>query len=83
MNMNTRNKNLYFVETFNGQYIENSFFKKSLTIWNRLLDDKICFKNIPTYRKAKTCKNDYLLLFKEVPTSASYGKVSIFLVKVP
>ena len=29
---NTRNKKLYFGDRYNGQYIENSFFKKSVII---------------------------------------------------
>ena len=68
---------IYFGDRYNGQYIENSFFKKSVIIWNKLTDDKVNFKDIVTYRKAKRkFKNYYLLLFKEDPSVATHGKVS-------
>ena len=74
---NTRNKKLYFGDRYNGQYIENSFFKKSVIIWNKLTDDKVNFKDIVTYRKTKIkFKNYYLLLFKEDLSVATHGKVS-------
>ena len=73
----TRNKKLYFGDRYNGQYIKNSFFKKSVIIWNKLTNDKVNFKDIVTYRKAKIkFKNYYLLLFKEDPSVATHGKVS-------
>ena len=66
IDINTRNKKLYFGHRYNGQYIEHSFFEKSVLIWNKLTDDKVNFKDILTYRKAKVkFKNYYLLLFKE------------------
>ena len=77
IDINTRTKNLYFGDRYNGQYIENSFFKKSVIIWNKITDDKVNFKDIVTYRKAKIkFKNYYLLLFKEDPSVATHGKVS-------
>ena len=77
IDINTRNKKLYFGDRYNGQYIENSFFKNSVIIWNKLTDDKVNFKDIVTYRKAKIkFKNYYLLLFKEDPSVATHGKVS-------
>ena len=77
IDINTRNKKLYFGDRYNGQYIENSFFKKSVIIWNKLTDDKVNLKDIVTYRKAKIkFKNYYLLLFKEDPSVATHGKVS-------
>ena len=63
--IDTRNKKLFFGDRYNGQYIENPFFKKSVIIWNKLTDDKVNFKDILTYRKAKIkFKNYYLLLFR-------------------
>ena len=51
--------------------------KKSVIIWNKLTDDKVKFKDILTYRKAKIkFKNNYLLLFKEDTSVATHGKVS-------
>ena len=50
---NTRTKKIYFRNRYNGQYIENSFFKKSVIIWNKLTDDKVIFKEIVTYSKSK------------------------------
>ena len=74
IDIKTRNKKLYFGDRYNGQYIENSFFKKSFIIWNKLTDDKVNFKDIVTYRKAKIkFKNYYLLLFKEDPSVATHG----------
>ena len=49
IDINTRNKKLYFGDRYNGQYIENSFFKKSAIVWNILTDDKVNFKDILTY----------------------------------
>ena len=43
IDINTRNKKLYFGDRYNGQYIENSFFKKYVIIWNKLTDDKVNF----------------------------------------
>ena len=77
IDINTRNKKLYFGDRYNGQYIESSCFKKSVIIWNKLTDDKVNFKDIVTYRKAKIKFNNYyLLLFKEDPSVATHGKVS-------
>ena len=77
LDMNTRNKQFYFGDRYNGQYIENSFFKKSVIIWNKLTDDKVNFKDILTFGKAKIkFKNYFLLFFKEVPSVATHGKVS-------
>ena len=59
---NTRNKKLYFGDRYNGQYIENSFFKKTVIIWNKLRDDKVNFKYILIYRKAKINFRNYFLL---------------------
>ena len=68
IDISTRNKKLYFGDRYNGQYIESSFFKKSVIIWNKLTDDNVNFEDILTYRKAKMkFKNYYLLLFKEDP----------------
>ena len=77
IDINTRNKKSYFGDRYNGQYIENSFFKKSVIIWNKLTDDKVNFKDILTCRKAKIkFKNYYLFLFKEDPSVATHRKVS-------
>ena len=77
IDINTRSKKVYFADRYNGQYIENSFFKKSVIIWNKLTDDKVNFKDILTYGKAKIkFKNYYLLLFKADPSVAIHGKVS-------
>ena len=77
IDINTRNKKSDFGDIYNGQYIENSFFKKSVIICNKATDDKVNFKDILTYRKAKIIfKNCYLLLFKEDPSVATHGKVS-------
>ena len=48
IDIHTRNKKSYFVDRYNRQYRENSFFKKSVIIWNKLRDDKVNFKNITT-----------------------------------
>ena len=53
IDINTRNEKLYFGNKYNGQYMENSFFKKSLIICNKLTDDKVNFKDTLTYGKAK------------------------------
>ena len=75
IDINTRNKNIYFGDRYNGQYIQNSFFKNSVIIWNKLSDDKVNFKDILTYRKAKIkFKSYYLLFFKEDPSVATHGK---------
>ena len=76
IDINTRNKKLYFGDRYNGQYIENSFFKKSVIIWNKLTDDKVNFKDILTYRKAKIKFKNYYLLFIEDPSVATHGKFS-------
>ena len=63
---NTRNIKLiklHFGDIYNGQYIENSFFKKSVIIWNKLTDDKVKFKDILTYRKSKIKFKNYYLFF--------------------
>ena len=69
-----RNNKIDFLEDLAKS---NSFFKKSVIIWNKLTDDKVNFKDILTYRKAKIkFKNYFLLLFKEDPSVATHCKVS-------
>ena len=52
--MNRRHKILYVLsKNLKGQYIENSFFKKSVTIWNTLEEDYFNYKKILTDRKAE------------------------------
>ena len=69
-----RTKKLYFVELYNGQIIENSFFKRSEMIWNKTLDDKANSSGIPlTYQQTKTkFKTYFLFLIKEDPAVANY-----------
>ena len=43
---NTRNKKLYFGDRYNWQYIENSFFKMSVIIWNK---QKVIKSTLKTY----------------------------------
>ena len=50
IDISKRNKKLDFGDRYNGQYIENSFFKKSVIIWNKATDDEVNFKDILTYR---------------------------------
>ena len=77
IDINTRNKKLCFGDRYNVQYIKTSFLKKSVIIWNKLTDDKVNFKDILTYRKAKiNFKNWYFFLFKEDPSVATHVKVS-------
>ena len=76
-NINKRNKKLCFGDRYNGQYIENFFFKMSVIIWSKLTDNKVNFKGILTYRKAKIkFKIYYLFFFKEDPSVATHGKIS-------
>ena len=53
IDINTRNKKLYFGNRYNGQYMENPFFKKSVIISNKLTDEKVNYKDTLTYGKAK------------------------------
>ena len=58
-------------------YISATDTKKSDIIWNKLTDDKVNFKDIIKYRKAKIkFKNYYILLIKEDPSVATHGKIS-------
>ena len=53
-----------------------TLFFKPVTIWNRSHDDKINFKNILTYRKAKTTFKDLCILsFKKDSTEVNYEKL--------
>ena len=53
IDIKTRNKKLYFGNRYNGQYMENPVFKKSVIISNKPADDKVNYKDTLTYGKAK------------------------------
>ena len=72
-----RSKKLYFLEIYNGPIIENSFFKRSVVIWTKILDDKANSSGILTYQQTKIIfKAYFLFLFKEDPSVATYDKCS-------
>ena len=50
---NMRTRKLYFLERYNGQFIENSFSKRSVTTWNIFIDDEINLWDILKYKRAK------------------------------